>query len=162
MGDQGEQGLQGLQGLQGETGAQGPQGEQGPPGTSGGTIFAGSIGLPDLSVQVTSCPSSQRDATGYGDPIDLLPGYYRPVLVGNTALDYTSGGQSEIAIQLQTPLGFPVTDYGKTVSHSGASERSFQYVYMSQPGQLLVFTRVSTNCGNASVSGVLAFERVSD
>jgi hypothetical protein len=118
--------------------------------------------LPDLAVQVTNCPSSQQDATGYGDPIDLLSGYYRPVFVGSSALGHVNGGQSEIAIELQTSTGMPVTDYSKTVSSGGSSERSFQYVYMSEPGQLLVFTRVSTNCGNASVSGVLAFERVSD
>jgi hypothetical protein len=104
----------------------------------------------------------QQDATGYGDLIDLGPGYYRPVFVGDTALGHINGGISEISIQLQTSTGMAVTDFSKSVSSSGVSERTFQYVYMSEAGQLFAFTRVSTNCGNASISGVLAFERVSD
>jgi hypothetical protein len=115
-----------------------------------------------LSVQVGNCPSSSQDQTGYGDPIDLGPGYYRPVFVGSTSLGHVNGGLSEIAIELQTPTGMPVTSYSKRVSSGGGSETSFQYVYMSEAGQLLVFGRVSTNCGNASISGVMAFERVSD
>jgi hypothetical protein len=102
---------------------------------------------------------------GYGDdglPIDLGPGYYRPVFVGSTDLGHANGGTSEIVIDLWTSAGFPVTDYAKTVSSSGVSERSFQYVYMSQAGQLQVFARASTTCGSAALSGVLAFERVSD
>ena len=54
----------------------------------------------------------------------------------------------------------PITDFSKSVSSSGASERSFQYVYMGEPGQLIVSSRVSTSCGNAAVSGAVAFERV--
>jgi hypothetical protein len=121
------------------------------------------VGLADLAAQVAiqNCPAAQ-DATSYSDPFDLGPGYYRPVFVGSAALGHLNGGVSEVAIQLQTPTGLPVTDYSKSVSASGVSERSFQYVYMSAAGQLVAFSRASTNCGNASISGVLAFERVSD
>ena len=114
-------------------------------------------------MHLTNCSSSSpQDQTSYGEPVDLGPGYYRPVFVGNSTVGHVNGGQSEIAVQLQTATGWLVTEYGKTVSSSGTSERSFQYVYMSEAGQLLVFTRVSTTCGSASISGVLAFERVSD
>jgi hypothetical protein len=113
-------------------------------------------------VQVTNCPSTGRDAMGYGDPINLGPGIYRPVFIGNTALGHKSTGTSELVIYLWTDMGFSITDFSKSVSSEGTSERSFQYVHMSQPGQILVFSRVSTSCGNASSSGVVSFERVSD
>jgi hypothetical protein len=93
-----------------------------------------------------------------GLPIDLGPGYYRPVFIGSSSI----GGNSEIVIHLWTSTGFPITDLGKTSSNYGVSERSFQYVYMSEPGQVQVFARASTSCGYASLSGAIAFERVSD
>jgi hypothetical protein len=117
-----------------------------------------------VEVSGANCPSTQ-DAMGYGNdgvPIDLGPGYYRPVFVGSADLGHANGGLSEIVIHLWTANGFPVTDYSKVVSSSGVSERSFQYVYMSQAGQLQAFARTSTSCGSATLSGVLAFERVSD
>lgn len=161
IGPAGPQGVPGTAGPKGNTGDPGPQGVPGPVGASGGATFSGSASLPTLAVQVTNCPSWQ-DATAYGDSIDLGAGYYRPVFVGDTALEHANGGSSEVVIHVWTPAGLPVAEYGKQVSSSGVAERAFQYVRMSEPGQLLVFVRTSTNCGNASISGILAFERVSD
>ena len=94
---------------------------------------------------------------GYGNgglPIDLAKGYYRPVFVGSTDLSHTnSPGSSEIVINIWTSGGLPITEYAKTVTSNGVSERSFQYVYMSDAGQLLIFARASTNCGTAALSG---------
>lgn len=163
QGIQGPQGEQGIQGPQGEQGIQGLQGEQGPPGASGGSIFAGSITLPDLSVSVTTnCTANMQHSAAYGDPVDLGPGYYRAVLVGNASLRYANGGTTELAIQLQGPTGAPITEFLKSVASDGVSENAFRYVYMDAPGQLLVWSRVSTSCGGATLSGALAFERVGD
>jgi hypothetical protein len=152
-----------VQGEKGEKGDAGEKGEKGDPGTGGGTIFAGSLGLSDLSVQVTNCPSSTQDQTDFSFQFDLGPGYYRPVFTGSTSLGHVNGGVSEIAIQVQPTMGgLPVSQFSKSVSSNGTSEQTFGYFYLDQPGQLAVFTRVSTNCGNASLSGVLNFERVSD
>jgi hypothetical protein len=152
-------GAPGPQGLPGEPGAQGPQGD---PGTGVGVvIFAGSVGLPNLAVQVSNCPSTQ-DAAGYGDPIDLGPGYYRAVFVGNTPLGYINGGQSDINIQLQTETGQPITEFSKSVSSVGQSETTFQYVWMPTAGRIAVWARATTTCGNASIQGALAFERVGE
>jgi hypothetical protein len=63
---------------------------------------------------------------------------------------------------LWTGQGFLITDFSRSVSSEQTSERSFQYIHMTQPGQILVFSRVATSCGNASISGVLGFERVGD
>ena len=162
QGPAGPQGVAGPQGPQGDQGAQGPQGEQGTPGTPGGAVFSGSAALPALSVQVTNCGSVPRDEMAYGDPINLGPGYYRPVFVGNAALDQANGGTSEIVIHVWTSGGLPVAEYGKSISSGSISERAFQYFYMNEPGQLLVFARTSTSCGGASISGALGFERVGD
>jgi hypothetical protein len=114
-------------------------------------------------VQVASvdCPATQ-DATGYGDPIDLNAGYFRAVFVGSTSLGHTNGGNSEIVIQLQTETGLPITDFSKSVSSAGASETTFQYLWMPNPGRILVWARATTTCGNAGLQGALAFERVGD
>ena len=98
----------------------------------------------------------------YGQPILLAPGYYRAVLDGSTAIGRGNGGTSEIAIYVWTSMGFPLTEFGKSVSGSGAFERPLGYFRLSAPDQLLVFASVSTNCGNASLSGKLGFERVGD
>jgi hypothetical protein len=90
--------------------------------------------------------------------IDLAPGYYRPVFIGSSSV----GGTSEIVIHLWTATGLPITDFSKTTSTYGVSEHSFEYVYMSEPGQVQVFARASTSCGYASLSGAIAFERVAD
>jgi hypothetical protein len=161
QGPQGEQGLQGPQGEQGPAGPQGLQGIQGPPGPSGGNVFAGSSTLPDLSVQATACPASQ-DSMNYGDSVNLGPGYYRAVFVGSTTLGHSGAGTSELAIYIWTSHGFSVTDYNKTTSSGGVSERTFQYFRMDAPDQLLVFARVATSCGTAAMSGAVAFERVGD
>jgi hypothetical protein len=55
-----------------------------------------------------------------------------------------------------------VTDYNKSTSSGGVSERTFQYFRLDAPDQLLVFARVATSCGTASMSGAVAFERVGD
>jgi len=152
-------GADGAQGLPGE------KGEKGDPGTGGGPIFANSVGLPNFTAEITTnCSSATQDAAAYNDePVTLPSGYFRPVFVGDTTLGHVNGGVSEISVSLQTITGMPVTDFTKTVSSGGTNERSFRYVYLDQPSSLLVHTRVSTNCGIASVSGgVVAFERVSD
>jgi hypothetical protein len=162
-GAKGDKGDQGEKGDKGDQGEQGVQGEKGDPGTSGGAIFAGSYGLPNLAVQVplANCPAVQ-DSTGYGDLIDLVPGFYRVVFVGNTTLGYRNGGTSEIRIELQTDTGQFVTDLSKSVSAEGAADRTFQYVWMPIAGRLNAFARVSTDCGTAELQGVLSFERVGE
>jgi hypothetical protein len=47
-----------------------------------------------------------------------------------------------------------------SVSGVSNAETTFQYVYLSEPGQLIVWSRVSTSCGTAS--GAVAFERVGE
>jgi hypothetical protein len=155
----------GPQGPQGNVGPQGPQGVQGPPGPSGGTIFAGSFGLPILNKQVpdTECSQNAQDETNYGDPIDLLQGYYRVVFVGTTSLAHRNGGFSEVSIQLlPSGGGQPITELTKSASSNGAFGHSFYYVWMPQAGQIQSWARASTSCGSAYLDGVLAFERVSD
>jgi len=98
----------------------------------------------------------------YGESVTLAPGYYRAVFAGDTTLRYSNGGWSEIAIYVWTSSGFSVTDFNKLVSSSGVSEHTFGYFRIDQPGQLLVFARASTTCGNAYLSGALGFERVGD
>jgi hypothetical protein len=111
---------------------------------------------------VTNCPSTVQDSTGYGDSIDLQPGFYRAVFVGSTSLGYKQEGTSEISIELQTSTGAFITDFSKSVSGDGTSERSFQYIWMPEAGRLESWSRVSTSCGAATLQGVLAFERVGD
>ena len=99
----------------------------------------------------------------YGQPILLAPGYYRAVLDGTTAIGRGTGGTSEIAIHVWTSMGYTLTEFLKTVSSSGSSEHSLGYFRLSEAEQLQVFARVSTNCGNASLSSSkLGFERVGD
>jgi len=50
----------------------------------------------------------------------------------------------------------------KSVSSVSNAESTFQYVYLSEPGQLIVWSRVSTSCGTASASGAVAFARVGE
>lgn len=98
----------------------------------------------------------------YGESVTLGPGYYRPVFVGSTTLGHSGAGTSDLAIYIWTSQGFGVTDYNKATSSAGVYERTFQYFRMDAPGELLVFARVSTSCGSASLSGAVAFERVGD
>jgi len=84
------------------------------------------------------------------------------VLDGTTAIGRGTGGTSEIAIHVWTSMGYPLTEFFKSVSSSGSNERALGYFRLSEADQLLVFARVSTNCGNASLSGKLGFERVGD
>jgi len=58
--------------------------------------------------------------------------------------------------------GFGLTEAWKTVSANGVSERSLGYFQLSEAHQLMVLARVSTNCGNVSLSGKIGFERVGD
>jgi hypothetical protein len=98
----------------------------------------------------------------FGGSVNLAPGYYRPVFTGATAIGHAAGGWAELAIYIWTSSGASVTDYDKSVSASGVSERTFQYFRINEPSQLMSFAYVSTTCGNASISGALTFERVSD
>jgi hypothetical protein len=99
----------------------------------------------------------------YGGSVNLSPGYYRAVFTGTTQLTFANGGWAEFAIHVWTSSGFGMTDALKTVSGTGVSERTLQYFRVDAPSQLLLFARVSTTCGTASVSGgALTFERVSD
>ena len=157
----GATGPQGPQGIQGEQGPAGPQGVPGPAGTGGGAIFAGESVLPELSVNVTSCPSSQ-DSMAYGSSVSLAPGYYRAVLDGTTSIGKGTNGTSQIAIYVWTSLGLPLTEFGKSVSSSGTSERTLGYFRLSVSDQINVFAYLGTDCGNASLSGKLGFERVGD
>jgi hypothetical protein len=60
-------------------------------------------------------------------------------------------------------MGYTLTEFLKNVSSSGSYEKSLGYFRLSETDQLLVFARVSTNCGNASLSSSkLGFERVGD
>jgi hypothetical protein len=169
-GPQGATGAQGPQGQPGEPGAQGPQGEKGDkgdkgdPGTSSGAIFTGTYGLPYLDMQVSSpnCTVGQQDSTGWGDPIDLQPGYYRVGFVGSLALNHRNGGTAEFQIQLLTAGVVPITDMAKLVGADGVYEHTFQYVWMPEAGQIQSWARVSTNCGGATLQGVLSVERVGD
>ena len=158
----GAQGPQGAQGEQGPAGLQGLQGIQGPAGPGGGAIFSGDSVLPDLSVSIASCPAGPQDSMAYGQPVLLAPGYYRAVLDGTTSIGKGTNGTSQISIYVWTSLGLPLTEFGKSVSGSGASERSLGYFRLSETDQLNVFAYVGTNCGNASLSGKLGFERVGD
>jgi len=156
----GPQGLQGLQGPQGEVGpagSHGLQGLQGPPGPAGGAIFSGESILPELLLNV-SCGSPQQDSMTFGQPIVLAPGYYRAVVDGTAA----TGGASEIAVHVWTSQGFPLTEFLKTVSSGGVSERRPGYFRLLEADELMVFARVSTSCGKVSLSGKLGFERVGD
>jgi len=158
----GATGPQGPQGVQGEQGPAGPQGVPGPAGSGGGgAIFAGESVLPDLSVNVTSCPS-QQDSPAYGSSVPLTPGYYRAVLDGSTSIGKGTNGTSQISIYVWSSSGLALTEFGKSVSSSGASERSLGYFRLTVSDQINVFAYVGTNCGNASLSGKLGFERVGD
>ena len=84
------------------------------------------------------------------------------MLDGTTATGKAAGGMSEIAIHVWTSMGITLTEFLKSVSSSGVSERSLGYFRLSEADQLLVFARVSTDCGNASLTGKLGFERVGD
>jgi collagen triple helix repeat protein len=160
-GPQGATGPQGPQGEQGPAGPQGLQGVPGPAGSSGGAIFSGESILPELSVNVTTCPS-QQDSPAYGSSVVLTPGYYRAVLDGTTSIGRGTNGTSQISIYVWTSSGLPLTEFGKAVSSSGASERSLGYFRLDVSDQINVFAYVGTNCGNASLSGKLGFERVGD
>jgi hypothetical protein len=61
-----------------------------------------------------------------------------------------------------TSSGLTLTEFGKSVSSSGSSERSLGYFRLSVSDSINVFAYVGTNCGNASLSGKLGFERVGD
>lgn len=99
----------------------------------------------------------------FGQPVLLSPGYYRAVLDGTTVTGRGTGGMSEIAIHVWTSMGFTLTELLKTVSGNGVSERSLGYFRLLEADQLMVFARVSANCGNASLSSSkLGFERVGD
>jgi len=118
--------------------------------------------LPELSLNVACPASQQQDSMAFGQPILLSPGYYRAVLDGTTATGKGTGGTSEIAIHVWTSMGYGLTQFLKTVSGNGVSEQSLGYFRLTDADQLLVFARVSANCGNASLSGKLGFERVGD
>ena len=161
-GPQGATGLQGPQGEQGPAGPQGLQGVPGPAGSSGGAIFSGESILPDLAVNVTTCPS-QQDSPAYGSSVLLTPGYYRAVLDGTTSIGKGTNGTSQISIYVWSSSGLPLTEFGKSVSSTGASERSLGYFRVSGVSdQINVFAYVGTTCGNASLSGKVGFERVGD
>jgi len=98
----------------------------------------------------------------YGQPVLLAPGYYRAVFDGSTAIGRGPNGTSQISIYVWTSLGFPLTEFGKSVSGSGSYERSLGYFRLSESDQINVFAYVGTDCGNASLSGKLGFERVGD
>lgn len=106
--------------------------------------------------------ATQNDEMNYGGSVNLAPGYYRPVFTGSTQLTYANGGWAELAIYIWTSSGSGITDSLKTVSGGGVSERTLQYFRVDAPSQLLLFARVTTTCGMASISGGLTFERVSD
>ena len=114
-----------------------------------------------MSLNGTNCMAPQ-DSILWGQPILLAPGYYRAVLDGTTAIGRATGGTSEIAINVWSSDGFGLTEAWKTVSANGVSERSLGYFHLSVADQLLVLARVSINCGNASLSGKIGFERVGD
>jgi hypothetical protein len=95
-------------------------------------------------------------------PFELQPGFYRVGFVGSMTLAPRSGGTSEFQLQLLTDTGFPITDMAKSLGADGVSERTFQYIWMPVAGQIQPVVRVATNCGGASVQGVLAVERVGD
>jgi hypothetical protein len=124
-------------------------------------MFAGESVLPELSVNVTSCPS-QQDSPAYGSSVPLTPGYYRAVLDGTTSIGKGTNGTSQISIYVWSSSGLPLTEFGKSVSSSGASERSLGYFRLTVSDQINVFAYVGTNCGNASLSGKLGFERIGD
>jgi hypothetical protein len=124
-------------------------------------MFAGESVLPELSVNVTSCPS-QQDSPAYGSSVPLTPGYYRAVLDGSTSIGKGTNGTSQISIYVWSSSGLALTEFGKSVSSSGASERSLGYFRLTVSDQINVFAYVGTNCGNASLSGKLGFERVGD
>jgi hypothetical protein len=162
QGPAGPQGPQGEQGLQGEKGDPGEKGEKGDPGT-GGTIYATGLGLSDLYVQVTNCPSTTQYDTYSTEQFVLGPGYYRPVFDGSSTLGYVNGGVSEIAIEVYPVIGnSALSAFSRRVSSSGTAERTFAYIYLTAQTELAVLSRVSTDCGNAALSGILHFERVSD
>jgi len=148
----GAQGPQGAQGEQGPAGPQGLQGIQGPSGPAGGAIFSGDSVLPDLSVNIASCPAAPQDSMSYGQPVLLAPGYYRAVFDGSTAIGRGTNGTSQISIYVWTSMGFPLTEFGKSVSGSGSYERSLGYFRLSESDQINVFAYVGTDCGNASLS----------
>ena len=162
IGATGAQGPQGPQGEQGPAGLQGLQGIQGPAGPGGGAIFSGDSVLPNLSVNIASCPAAPQDSMSYGQPVLLAPGHYRAVFDGSTAIGRGPNGTSQISIYVWTSLGFPLTEFGKSVSGSGSYERSLGYFRLSESDQINVFAYVGTDCGNASLSGKLGFERVGD
>ena len=114
-----------------------------------------------MTVQGSAC-ATQKDEMTFGGSVDLSPGYYRPMFTGSTSLTYSSGGWAELAIHIFTWNGAPVTDSVRAVSGLGVSERTLEYFRIDAPTQLLLLARVSTTCGQASVSGALSFERVGD
>src|SRR5215204_5728103 len=147
----GAQGPQGAQGEQGPAGPQGLQGIQGLTGPAGGAIFSGDSVLPDLSVNIASCPAAPQDSMSYGQPVFLAPGYYRAVFDGSTAIGRGTNGTSQISIYVWTSMGFPLTEFGKSVSGSGSYERSLGFFRLSESDQINVFAYVGTDCGNASL-----------
>jgi hypothetical protein len=98
----------------------------------------------------------------YGSSVPLTPGYYRAVLDGTTGIGRGTSGTSEVAIDVWTSGGLGLTAYLKSLSSNGSSERSLGYFRLTVSDQPYVFARVSTTCGNASLSGKVGFERVGD
>jgi hypothetical protein len=98
----------------------------------------------------------------YGSSVVLAPGFYRAVLDGTTSIGKGTNGASQISIYVWTSSGLTLTEFGKSVSSSGSSERSLGYFRLSVSDSINVFAYVGTNCGNASLSGKLGFERVGD
>jgi hypothetical protein len=84
------------------------------------------------------------------------------VLDGTTSIGKGTNGTSQISIYVWSSSGLPLTEFGKSVSSSGASERSLGYFRLTVSDQINVFAYVGTNCGNASLSGKLGFERIGD
>jgi hypothetical protein len=112
-------------------------------------------------VNVTTCPGAQ-DSLGYGSSVTLASGYYRAVLDGTTAIGRGTNGTSQITINVWTSVGSGLTEFGKSLSSTGTTERTLGYFRLNVADPILVFAYVGTDCGNATLSGKLGFERVGD
>jgi hypothetical protein len=162
QGPEGPQGPAGINGLDGAQGIQGPAGPQGPPGPTMPSLVD-TIVVPMLASAQSNCALPFNQTLQNGNLVVLGPGTYRPVFSGTAVIAHpASGGMSIAELQVRDAVsGAFYSEYVKVSDNDTRQHTEFGYIRLTAAQNYIhIRSRVGTNCGSASVSGSVSFEKV--